>query len=109
MIARGYVAAVRHGGVIDIADAQEALEDQRKQLDRTLAEQRARTLNERFATAAEQLGSDKPAVQLAACMRWQAWQMTGRKTGRPAKSTSVMLATGHCHRHSLGRTRCLQA
>jgi hypothetical protein len=36
-----------------------------KQLDRTLAEQRTRTLNERFATAAEQLGSDKPAVRLA--------------------------------------------
>jgi hypothetical protein len=37
-----------------------------KQLDRTLAEQRTRTLNERFATAAGQLGSDKPAaVQLA--------------------------------------------
>src|SRR6516164_8028499 len=32
----------------------------------TLAEQRTRTLNERFATAAEQLGSDKPAaVRLA--------------------------------------------
>ena len=32
----------------------------------TLAEQRTRTLNERFATAASQLGSDKPsAVQLA--------------------------------------------
>ena len=39
---------------------------QREQLDRTLAEQRTRTLNERFATAAEQLGSDKPAaVRLA--------------------------------------------
>jgi hypothetical protein len=36
-----------------------------KQLDRTLAEQRTRTLNERFATAAGQLGSDKPAVRLA--------------------------------------------
>jgi len=36
-----------------------------KQLDRTLAEQRTRTLNERFATAAEQLGSDKPAARLA--------------------------------------------
>src|SRR6516164_1439959 len=36
-----------------------------KQLDKTLAEQRTRTLNERFATAAEQLGSDKPAVRLA--------------------------------------------
>jgi uncharacterized protein YjbI with pentapeptide repeats len=36
-----------------------------KQLDRTFAEQVTRTLNERFATAAEQLGSDKPAVRLA--------------------------------------------
>jgi uncharacterized protein YjbI with pentapeptide repeats len=47
-------------------DTQRALEEQRKQLDRTLAEQRTRTLNERFATAAGQLGSDKPpAVRLA--------------------------------------------
>src|SRR5208282_5835481 len=39
---------------------------QSKQLDLTLAEQRTRTLNERFATAADQLGSDKPvAVRLA--------------------------------------------
>jgi len=37
-----------------------------KQLDRTLGEQRTRTLNERFATAAGQLGDDKPpAVRLA--------------------------------------------
>jgi hypothetical protein len=42
------------------------LEEQGKQLDKTLAEQRTRTLNERFATAAGQLGSDKPpAVRLA--------------------------------------------
>src|SRR5437763_16959200 len=42
------------------------LEEQRKQLDRTLAEQRIRTLNERFATAAGQVGGDKPpAVRLA--------------------------------------------
>ena len=34
-------------------------------LDKTLAEQRTRTLNERFATAAEQLGSDQPAIRLA--------------------------------------------
>ena len=47
-------------------DTQKALEAQRVQLDRTLAEQRTRTLNERFATAAGQLGSDKPsAVRLA--------------------------------------------
>ncbi len=39
---------------------------QGKQLDRTLEEQRTRTLNERFATAAGQLGDDKPpAVRLA--------------------------------------------
>src|SRR5947207_4571217 len=37
-----------------------------KQLARTLEEQRTRTLNGRFATAAGQLGSDKPAaVRLA--------------------------------------------
>src|ERR1700739_2650634 len=37
-----------------------------KQLDKTLAEQRTRTLNERFTTAAEQLGNyNKPAVRLA--------------------------------------------
>ena len=47
-------------------DTQQALEEQRKHLDRTLAEQRTRTLNERFATAAGQLGDDKPpAVRLA--------------------------------------------
>jgi ABC-type transporter Mla subunit MlaD len=39
---------------------------QREQLNRTLEEQRTRTLNERFATAAGQLGGDKPpAVRLA--------------------------------------------
>ncbi len=52
-------------------DTAETLQQQREQLDKTLeaqgdqlkqtlAEQRTRTLNERFATAAEQLGSDKP-------------------------------------------------
>ena len=41
------------------------LAGQREQLDKTLAEQRTRTLNERFATAADQLGSDKPAPRLA--------------------------------------------
>ena len=47
-------------------DTQKALEEQRNQLDRTLAEQRTRTLNERFATAARQLGSDNPPeVRLA--------------------------------------------
>jgi hypothetical protein len=41
------------------------IDAQNTQLDRTLAEQRTRTWNERFATAADQLGSDKPAVRLA--------------------------------------------
>src|SRR5258708_34632505 len=42
------------------------LMEQNQQLDRTLGEQRTRTLNERFATAAEQLGDDKPpTVRLA--------------------------------------------
>ena len=44
----------------------ETLAEQGKQLGRTLAEQRTRTLNERFATAAGQLGDDKPpTVRLA--------------------------------------------
>jgi uncharacterized protein YjbI with pentapeptide repeats len=42
------------------------LREQRQQLEIALAEQRTRTLNERFATAADRLGSDKPsAVRLA--------------------------------------------
>jgi uncharacterized protein YjbI with pentapeptide repeats len=40
----------------------ETLRAQSDQLDRTLAEQRTRTLNERFATAASQLGDDRPAM-----------------------------------------------
>jgi uncharacterized protein YjbI with pentapeptide repeats len=53
-----------------LTEQREALErtlkEQHDQLDKTLAEQRTRTLNERFATAAGQLGSDKPpAVRLA--------------------------------------------
>jgi len=40
---------------------------QSEQLDRTLADQRTRTLNERFDTVAGHLGSEKPpAVRLAA-------------------------------------------
>ncbi len=61
----GTLAAQYFGRRATSRDTQEALEEQRKQLDKTLAEQRTRTLNERFATAAEQLGSDKPAVRLA--------------------------------------------
>jgi hypothetical protein len=42
------------------------LAEQREQLDKTLAEQRSRTLNERFASAAEQLGHERPVVQVGA-------------------------------------------
>ena len=72
----GTLAAQYFGRRATERDTKEAFEEQRKQLDRTLkaqsdqldktlAEQRTRALNERFATAAEQLGSDKPAVRLA--------------------------------------------
>jgi uncharacterized protein YjbI with pentapeptide repeats len=62
----GTLAAQYFGRRATSRDTQKALEEQGKQLDRTLAEQRARTLNERFAAAAGQLGSDKPpAVRLA--------------------------------------------
>ena len=44
-----------------------ALKAQSEQPDRTLADQRTRTLNERFDTVAERLDTDKPpAVRLAA-------------------------------------------
>jgi hypothetical protein len=48
------------------AQLNETLKAQSDQLNKTLAEQRTRTLNDRFATAAEQLGDDKPpTVRLA--------------------------------------------
>lgn len=68
----GTLAAQYFGRRATSRDTQEALKEQGKQLDRTLAEQRTRTLNERFATAAEQLGSDKPAVRLAGVMHHRA-------------------------------------
>jgi len=72
----GTLAAQYYGYRASSRDAEKTAAEQRQQLDRTLAEQnqqldltlaqqRTRTLNERFATAAEQLGSDKPAVRLA--------------------------------------------
>src|SRR5215813_12119397 len=61
----GTLAAQYVGRRATSRDTQRALEEQRKQLDRTLGEQRTRTWNERFTTAAEQLGSDKPAIRLA--------------------------------------------
>src|SRR6266536_457854 len=51
---------------VQISGRRATSRDLKEQLERTLAEQRTRTLNERFATAAGQLGSDKPAaVRLA--------------------------------------------
>jgi hypothetical protein len=61
----GTLAAQYVGRRATSRDTKEALQEQWKQLERNLGEQRTRTLNERFATAAEQLGSDKPAVRLA--------------------------------------------
>jgi hypothetical protein len=54
-------------------DTEKSLAEQREQLDRTLAEQRTTTLNERFTTAARQLSGDKPpAVRLAGGVRQRA-------------------------------------
>jgi hypothetical protein len=73
----GTLAAQFYGIHRTSRDSERTLEEQRKQLDKTLGEQRTqldktlgeqrtRTWNERFATAAGQLGSDKPpAVRLA--------------------------------------------
>jgi hypothetical protein len=43
----------------------EQLEQQRDQLDRTIAEERSRTFNDRFATAADRLGMEAAATRLA--------------------------------------------
>jgi uncharacterized membrane-anchored protein YhcB (DUF1043 family) len=63
----GTLAAQYFGRRATSRDTQKALEEQREQLDKTLAEQRVRTLNERFATAAGQLGSDKPPAVRGVC------------------------------------------
>jgi uncharacterized protein YjbI with pentapeptide repeats len=62
----GTLAAQYFGRRATNRDIEKTLAEQSRQLDRTLGEQRTRTLNERFATAAGQLGDDKPpAVRLA--------------------------------------------
>ena len=61
----GTLAAQYFGRRATSRDTRQALAEQGKQLDRTLTEQRTRTLTERFATAAELLGSDQPTVGLA--------------------------------------------
>jgi hypothetical protein len=67
------------------------LAEQREQLDRTLAEQRTRTLNERFATAADQLGSDKPAVRLAGV-----YAIAGLPDPLPARSARQRMGHKPC-------------
>jgi uncharacterized protein YjbI with pentapeptide repeats len=62
----GTLAAQYYGYHAASRDAEKTAEEQRKQLNRTLGEQRTRTFNERFATAADHLGDDKPpTVRLA--------------------------------------------
>src|SRR6266568_4230172 len=71
----GIVSLISLGGTVVVAlkgfqaaksTTKETLEAQREQLERTLEEQHVRTLNDRFATAAEKLGNDKPPpVRLA--------------------------------------------
>lgn len=53
------------GVIASLAVALRNLAQQRGSLNKTLKEQHLRTLNERFATAADKLGSDKPAVRIA--------------------------------------------
>src|SRR5580693_6873219 len=61
----GTLAAQYLGRRATSKDTQRAFQEQSEHLDRTLTEQWTRAFNERFATAADQLGSDKPAVRLA--------------------------------------------
>ena len=75
-------------------DTDKTLTEQREQLEKTLAEQHVRTLNERFGTAAEKLAviRHRP-FGLLGCTRWQGWLMTGKTTVRPA-STCYALTCG---------------
>ena len=61
----GTLAAQYLGRRATSKDTQQAFQEQSEHLDRTLTEQWTRAFNERFATAADQLGSEKPAVRLA--------------------------------------------
>jgi uncharacterized protein YjbI with pentapeptide repeats len=61
----GTLAAQYLGRRATSKDTQRAFQEQSEHLDRTLTEQWTRAFNERFTTAADQLGSDKPAVRLA--------------------------------------------
>src|ERR1700750_800993 len=65
-------------------DTAATIDAQKEQLRKTLAEQHVRTLNERFATAADKLGGDKPpAVRLAG-----AYAMAGLADDWPENQTT---------------------
>ena len=79
--------AVEKGAAETHKDTADTLAAQREQLDRTLAEQHVRTLNDRFATAADRLGMDKPpSVRLAGVYAMAGladdWKTTGRLASR---------------------------
>ena len=77
-------------------DTADALAVQREQLDRTLGEQHVRTLNERFATAAEKLGSDKPAaVRLAGVYAMAGLADDWTTTARPVDVLCAYLRMPH--------------
>jgi len=61
----GTLAAQFYGIRKISGDNQKARAQQREELDRNLAQQRERTLNERFTSIAAQLGDAQPAVRLA--------------------------------------------
>jgi excisionase family DNA binding protein len=72
------------------------LAEQNQQLDRTLAEQRTRTFNERFATAAEQLGDDKPpTVRLAGPRRRMGRGTRPDRARRPRPERRTTRTRGH--------------
>jgi len=70
----GYRAAGR--------DAAKIAEEQRKQLDRTLAEQRTRTLTNGSPRPLSSWAAISQLRGLRGCTPWRARLMTGRKTGR---------------------------
>src|SRR5580658_4445431 len=85
----GTLAAQYFGRRATARDADKAFAEQRQQLERTLGEQRTQTLNERFATAAEELGSDKPAVRLAGVYAMAGLADDWEETARPASMCSA--------------------
>ncbi len=96
-IIAGVVSLISLGGTVVVAAI--GFRTTRSVTGSTLAEQHLRTLNERFATAAEKLGNDKPpTVRLAGCMQWRGWLMTGKITVRPASTCCAVTCEWHTSR-----------